>query len=153
MRSGNIFRAAITNQNRQEYLHRMSSTSAAPETFTFQPPIARRDPKPLTLHGTRLEDDYGWMRDKNSPEVIEYLESENAYTSEVMKPTEALQKKLYSEMLSHIKETDESVPYRLGEWFYYTRTVEGSQYAIHCRKQATTADLDAPFDPNPPEQV
>jgi len=131
----------------------MSISSTAPETIAAQPPTARREPKPLTLHGTTLEDDYGWMRNKNSPEVIEYLEAENTYTDAVMRPTEALQAQLYSEMLSHIKETDESVPYRLGEWFYYTRTVEGSQYPFHCRRRATSPEVDAPFDPSQPEQV
>ena len=153
MRSGNIFPSRSSQLDRQEYLRRMSSSSAAPETMTAQPPVARREPNPLTLHGIPLEDDYGWMRNKNSPEVIEYLEAENAYTSAVMQGTEGLQEKLYSEMLSHIKETDESVPYRLGDWFYYTRTVEGSQYPIHCRKQAMSPDVDAPFDAGQPEQV
>ena len=76
------------------------------------PPTARREPTPTTLHGQTLEDDYRWMRDKSSPETIAYLEAENAYTNAVMAPTEELQAKLYAEMLSHIKETDESVPYR-----------------------------------------
>jgi len=128
-------------------------TSAVPETSAAQPPIARRSPNPTTLHGFTLEDDYGWMRDKSSPEVIAYLEAENAYTAEVMRPTQALQEKLYGEMLSPIKETDESVPYRLGDWFYSTRTEEGRQYAIHCRRPVTNPDLDAPFDPAQPEQV
>src|SRR5438270_13977597 len=131
----------------------MSTTSAVPERSTVQPPTARREPNFLTMHGRTLRDDYGWMRNKSSPEVIEYLTAENAYTAAVMKPTEPLQQKLYSEMLSHIKETDESVPYRLGDWFYYERTEEGRQYAIHCRRQATNPDVDAPFDPTQPEQV
>jgi oligopeptidase B len=128
-------------------------TSTLPETSAAQPPVARRSPNPTTLHGITLEDDYGWLRNKSSPEVIAYLEAENAYTAEVMKPTAALQEKLYAEMLSHIKETDESVPYRLGDWFYYTRTEEGRQYPIHCRRQATSPDVDAPFDSSQPEQV
>jgi oligopeptidase B len=118
-----------------------------------QPPVARRDPTPTTLHGVTLEDDYRWMRDKNSPEVLAYLNGENAYTSAVMAPTAELQAKLYAEMLSHIKETDESVPYRLGDWFYSTRTVEGSQYPIHCRRAAADRDLQSAFDPTQPEQV
>jgi len=118
-----------------------------------QPPIARRDPTPITLHGVTLQDDYRWMREKNSPELLAYLEAENAYTSSVMASTAGLQAKLYTEMLSHIKETDESVPYRLGDWFYSTRTVEGSQYAIHCRRRATSPDVDSPLDPSQPEQV
>ncbi|MDE1178411.1 MAG: S9 family peptidase [Edaphobacter sp.] len=116
---------------------------------TLLPPVARREPTPTTLHGHTLEDDYRWMREKGSPEVTSYLEAENAYTAASMKPTEQLQATLYAEMLSHIKETDESVPFRYGPWFYYTRTVEGSQYAIHCRRQA----VDGAYDAAQPEQV
>jgi len=118
-----------------------------------QPPVARREPKPTTLHDVTLQDDYGWMRDKSSPETLAYLEAENAYTAAAMAPTADLQAKLYSEMLSHIKETDESIPYRLGGWFYSTRTLEGSQYPIHCRRQATNADQNSKIDPSQPEQV
>ena len=124
---------------------------------TVQPPVARRDPTPTTLHGVTLQDDYRWMRDKSSPELLAYLKAENAYTSAIMSPTAELQTRLYAEMLSHIKETDESVPYRLGNWFYSTRTVEGSQYPIHCRRAAASPaaspDLNSAFDPAQPEHV
>jgi oligopeptidase B len=130
-----------------------SSPSATIALAPVQPPTARRDPTPTTLHGVTLEDDYGWMRDKSSPELLAHLRAENAYTSSVMAPTESLQARLYTEMLSHIKETDESVPYRLGDWFYSTRTVEGSQYAIHCRYRAVSSDVDSPLDPTQPEQI
>ncbi|WP_348266309.1 S9 family peptidase [Edaphobacter paludis] len=113
------------------------------------PPTARQDPTPVTLHGQTLEDNYRWMRDKDSPEVIAHLQAENQYTLSVMAPTTELQARLYAEMLSHIKETDESVPYRDRGWYYYTRTVEGSQYPIHCRKLAASAT----FDPTQPEEV
>jgi len=113
------------------------------------PPVARREPTPTTLHGQTLEDDYRWIRDKGTPEVTAYLEAENAYTAAFMKPTEELQAKLYTEMLSHIKETDESVPFRYGDWFYYTRTVEGSQYAIHCRRKS----VDGRYDASQPEHI
>jgi oligopeptidase B len=116
---------------------------------TIRPPQARQEPAPTTLHGQTLEDNYRWMRDKSSPELLAYLEAENAYALSVMAPTEPLQAKLYAEMLSHIKETDVSVPYRDCGWFYYTRTVEGSQYPIHCRKLATGAK----FDGSQPEEV
>src|SRR5277367_2222735 len=118
-------------------------------TDSTTPPQARREPTPTTLHGQTLEDDYRWMRDKSSPETLSYLEAENAYTDALMKVTEPLQKKLYEEMLSHIKETDVSVPYRDRGWFYYVRTVEGSQYPIHCRRLATGAK----FDDSRPEVV
>jgi oligopeptidase B len=112
-------------------------------TAVVTPPVARRERTPTTLHGQTLADDYRWMRDKGSSEVIDYLEAENAYTAFVMKPTEELQTKLYAEMLSHIKETDESVPFRERGWYYYTRTVEGSQYPIHCRRKAVNEAHDA----------
>jgi oligopeptidase B len=131
----------------------MSHSVVTPSTLTAQPPVARRDPTPTTLHGVTLQDDYRWMRDKESPEVIAYLNAENAYTAAAMAPTADLQATLYAEMLSHIKETDESVPYRLGDFFYTARTVEGSQYSIHCRRPAGNTDVNSPFDPTQPEQV
>ncbi|MDP9038566.1 MAG: S9 family peptidase [Acidobacteriota bacterium] len=112
------------------------------------PPAARREPTQITLHGTTLSDEFRWLRERDSPEVREYLEAENAYTAAVMAPTEPLQKTLYAEMLSHIKETDESVPYRFGDWFYLTRTVEGSQYPIHSRRRARGA-VSLPSLPEP----
>ena len=118
-------------------------------TTAITPPSARQDPTPTTLHGHTLEDNYRWMRDKSSPELIAYLESENAYTDAMMKHTEELQAKLYAEMLSHIKETDVSVPYRDGGWYYYTRTFEGSQYPVYCRKAAVATA----YDDTQPEQV
>jgi oligopeptidase B len=132
----------------------MSYTSAPyPSKLSATPPIARRVPTSTTLHGVTLHDDYRWMRDKSSPELLAYLNSENNYTTAVMAPTAELQTALYQEMLSHIQETDESVPYRLGDWFYSTRTVEGSQYPIHCRRHAANPDLNSAFDPTEPEQV
>ena len=116
---------------------------------SIRPPQARQEPTPTTLHGHTLEDNYRWMRDKSSPEVVAYLESENAYTHSVMAPTEELQATLYKEMLSHIKETDESVPFRENGWFYYVRTLEGSQYPIHCRRLATGTKFDA----SQPEEI
>jgi oligopeptidase B len=103
-------------------------------TTFIQPPIARREPKVITIHGRQLSDDYGWLREKDSPEVTAFLEQENAYTKAVMKPTEELQAALYAEMISHIKETDVSVPFRDGKYFYFSRTEQGAQYPIYCRK-------------------
>ena len=101
------------------------------------PPTARRQQTVNTFHGHRLTDDYAWLREKTSPEVIAFLEQENAYTRAVMKPTEDLQAKLYDEMLSHIKETDISVPFRDKDYFYYSRTEQGAQYPIYCRKHGS----------------
>jgi oligopeptidase B len=99
-----------------------------------QPPFARKEPTVNSLHGHELKDDYAWLRDKESPEVIAFLEQENAYTHAVMKPTEALQARLYAEMVGHIKETDVSVPFRYRDYYYYSRTEQGAQYPIYCRK-------------------
>jgi len=98
------------------------------------PPTARRQRTETVHFQHRLEDDYAWLREKDNPEVTAYLEQENAYTAEVMAPTQPLQARLYAEMLSHIKETDVSAPFREGEYFYYTRTEQGAQYPIFCRK-------------------
>ncbi len=86
------------------------------------------------------------MRDRENPETIAYLEAENAYAESVMAPLAGLREQLYQEMLSHIKQTDVSVPYRDGAYWYYSRTEEGLQYAIHCRKRgsADAMDADAP---------
>ncbi|KAA6462133.1 S9 family peptidase [Acidobacteria bacterium AB60] len=99
------------------------------------PPVARPLPTEKTLHGITLTDDYAWLRDKENPEVTQYLEAENAYAEAYMAPEAGLREQLYTEMLSHIKQTDISVPYRDGEYWYYSRTEEGLQYGISCRKR------------------
>ena len=105
------------------------------------PPVAKKAPKITVLHGDRLQDDYFWLREKDNPDVLAYLREENAYTGELMKPTEAFQESLYQEMLGRIKEDDSTVPYRRGAHFYYSRTEKGKQYPIYCRKAGS---LDAP---------
>ena len=104
---------------------------------TPTPPVATKTPKSLTYQGENLTDNYFWLREKKSPEVISYLNAENAYTDAVMKPTEAFQQKLYDEMLARIKQTDANVPYRQGAYLYYTRTVEGQSYPIYARKKGS----------------
>ncbi|MPZ18689.1 MAG: prolyl oligopeptidase family serine peptidase [Luteitalea sp.] len=101
------------------------------------PPVAKRIPKVRDLHGDRFVDDYFWLREKSDPEVLKYLEAENAYTDTVMKPLEGVRETLYAEMVARIKETDLSVPYREGDYWYYTRTEQGKQYPILCRKQGS----------------
>jgi oligopeptidase B len=99
------------------------------------PPIAEREAKSTNIHGTELRDDYSWLRDKSSAHVQSYLEAENAYTAAAMQGTDALQQQLYDEILSHIQEDDVSVPYRVGEWEYVTRTEKGKQYVRYCRRR------------------
>ena len=88
------------------------------------PPIALKKPTETLTHGVTLRDDYAWLRDKENPEVTAYLEAENAYADAVMAPLAGLREELYQEMLSHVKQTDISVPYRDGAWWYYSRTEE-----------------------------
>ena len=117
------------------------------------PPVATIRHTERKLHGHTLADDYGWLRDRQNPEVIAYLEAENAYCAEVMEPTKALQKTLYTEMVSHIKETDVSVPFRDGAHWYYSRTEQGAQYPIYCRKKATPGDEETYPGDAAPEEV
>jgi oligopeptidase B len=106
-----------------------------------QPPMTEKKPKTTNIHGTTLVDDFFWLREKTNPAVLAHLKAEDDYAATVMKPTAALQEKLYNEMLSHIKQTDTNVPYRWGNYFYYSRTEEGKQYPIYCRKKGS---LEAP---------
>jgi oligopeptidase B len=98
------------------------------------PPAPQRRPVELVSHGDVRIDDWYWLRNHEDPEVIAHLEAENAYTGAVMASTSALQEALFTEMVARIKETDLSVPVRKGPWLYYSRTREGSSYAIHCRR-------------------
>jgi oligopeptidase B len=106
-----------------------------------RPPLARKDPLVTVLHGDRRVDDYHWLRNRNDPEVIGHLEAENAYTESMTAATRGLQETLYREMLGRIQQTDLTVPYREGAFFYYSRTEEGKQYPLHCRK---VGGLEAP---------
>lgn len=112
-----------------------ASTSAEPA----RPPVAKKVPQSVTLHGDTRGDDYGWLKDKKSADTIAYLEAENAYADAVTKPLAERQSKLYDEMLGRIRQTDIQVPYRKDGYLYYTRTVEGKQYPIYARKKGSAA--------------
>ena len=120
-----------------------SNTIAVGQDQEPAPPIARKIARVDTLHGEVRVDPYFWLRDdrRATPEVLGYLEAENRYTDASMRHTAQLQKKLYHEMVSRIKETDVSVPEYVNGFWYYTRTVKGQQYSIFCRKRGT---LQAP---------
>src|SRR5438067_199843 len=107
----------------------------------LQPPVARKVPHTVQLHGETLVDDYFWLRQKGTPEVEQYLRAEAAYADAMMKPTEALQKTLYDEMLSRVQETDTAAPFRKDGYWYYSRTEKGKQYPILCRRKGS---LEAP---------
>src|SRR5205823_14008328 len=101
---------------------------------TPAPPLAKRVPHVHEAHGDKRPDDYHWLRDRDDPDVPAYLQAENAYADAVMEPLRPLQEKLYAEIVSRIQETDLSVPVPHGPFLYYSRSVEGLQYAIHSRR-------------------
>ena len=116
---------------------------------SITPPVAKTIPKSDTLHGDVRIDNYYWLRDRSNPEVIEYLEAENRYTEAMMKHTEKFQERLYKELLGRIKETDLSVPEKMDNYYYYSRTEEGKQYPIFCRKKgALDAEEEILLDQN-----
>ena len=107
------------------------------------PPLAHREPVEHVIHNDRRVDHYAWLRDKKDPRTLAYLEAENAYAEAFLDSTSGFQENLYNEMLGRILQTDLSVPYTLRGFEYYTRTIEGQQYSIYCRKSAR----------NPTEQI
>jgi oligopeptidase B len=116
---------------------------------TPEPPRAPSRPTTLTAHGDDRIDPYYWLRDRDNPEVIAHLEAENEFTKAALAHTEALQEKLYDEIVARIQETDLSAPVRKGDWWYYSRTVEGLQYGINCRKfQTLEAEEQVLLDQN-----
>lgn len=113
----------------------------------MKPPVAKKETRVTKINGYELKDDYFWLRSskdqktgKIRPEVQEYLTAENDYTESVMKPHADLQKTLYDEMYKRIKQTDTSVPYKMGDYFYYTRTEEGKQYPTYFRSKRVNGD-------------
>lgn len=100
-------------------------------------PRAKVVPKTLETHGDVRTDDYYWLNERDNPEVIEYLEAENEYAEAVMAPTADLQNRLFEEIKGRIKQTDETVPYRLDDYYYYTRYEDGKEYPIYCRKRGS----------------
>ena len=121
------------------------------------PPIAPIHTVETKIHNRTLTDDYAWLRDRDNPpdnpEILAYLEAENAYTQAVTAPDEPLRKTLYDEMLSHIKETDVSVPFREDRFWYYSRTEQGLQYPIYCRKPGLPDHPTEAIDDSAPEEV
>ena len=104
-------------------------------------PSAAKKSHVTEIHGDLINDDYFWLRDKDNPEVIEYLKAENAYTEQVLEPHAELRESLFQELKARIKEDDDSVPAKKDNYYYYSRVAAGKQYAIHCRKKG---DLNSP---------
>lgn len=101
------------------------------------PPKAEKIPQELVTHGDTRIDNYFWMNQRDDQKVLDYLNAENSYTSEVMKKTEDFQQKLYDEIIGRIKQDDQSVPYKKNGYYYYTRYEEGKEYPIYCRKKGS----------------
>jgi len=111
---------------------------AMPQTTAdFSPPVAQVQLVTHRNHGDERVDNYHWLRERDNPAVLAYLEAENSYTEAMLAHTEALQETLYDEMKGRIKETDESVPVAHGGYFYYYREEKGKQYRIYCRKKGS----------------
>src|SRR6516165_3738746 len=117
-------------------------------TAALGPPSAQRIPSERTYHGDTVSDEYAWLGDKDDPEAIAYLEAENAYTAAMTAGQEGLRQAIFAEIKGRTKETDLSVPTRKGGWWYYLRTAEGKQYAVHCRCAVRPGEAGPPSTEN-----
>jgi oligopeptidase B len=113
-------------------------------TETPRPPIAKRVPTERTHHGDTVVDPYAWLTDKDDPETIAYLTAENEFTDAATAHLAGLREKIFTEIKDRTQETDLSVPSRKGAYWYYTRTAEGSQYGIHCRRAVAPGETVPP---------
>jgi len=111
------------------------SACSGTKTEKPTPPVAAKVSHELTNHGITRIDPYYWLNDRDNPDVIAYLTAENEYTKKYMEHTDALQQKLYDEMLGRFQQTDISVPYKVNGYYYYTRFEEGQEYPLYCRKK------------------
>ena len=106
-----------------------------------RPPLAPRRPTTLRHGDDERVDPWFWLRDRDDPAVLDHLEAENAYTQAALAHTEARQQQLFTEIVARIQETDVSAPVRRGAYEYFSRTIEGLQYDVHCRRAAGTPGL------------
>lgn len=119
------------------------------EFIVAAPPVSKKIPKELTIHGHTRIDPYYWLNDRSNPEVIDYLNQENEYLKEQLRHTEEFQGRLFAEMKGRIKEEDESVPYLQHGYYYYTKFVKGGEYPIFCRRKGhMSADEEILLDIN-----
>src|SRR5438105_7279218 len=104
--------------------------------MSLTPPTAPRRHHTLTAHGDERVDEWYWLRDRDAPEVIAYLEAENQYAKDALAHTDAVQEQIFDEIKGRIQQTDVSAPVRRGRWDYFSRTIEGLQYPLHGRRPA-----------------
>lgn len=112
----------------------VSATAPVANANLPQPPVAKKEPHTIELFGRKLVDDYAWMRKKDAPEVLAHLRAEKAYTEAMTAHLTPLRDRIYGEIVGRVRETDETVPAKDGNWFYYSRTEKGKQHKIHARK-------------------
>ncbi|MBT1169981.1 S9 family peptidase [Bifidobacterium sp. SO4] len=115
-------------------------TDQSKNAAAAMPPVAKREPKRREFHGDVFEDDYEWMRDKESPEVQDYVAAQNRYCDERMAHLAGFRRTLFEELKAHVEETDMSVPTRVNDYWYFTRTQQGKQYGVQCRMPVRGAD-------------
>ncbi|HZR51471.1 MAG TPA: S9 family peptidase [Streptosporangiaceae bacterium] len=113
--------------------------------MSIEPPVARKVPSKRTHHGDTVIDDYAWLTDKDDPETIAYLKAENAYTDALTGELKPLSDTIFGEIKARTQESDLSVPVRNGGWWHYTRTVEGKQYQVHCRREVRPGEVIPPM--------
>ena len=125
-------------------------TSPAPvDLSSVAAPVAETLAKKLEIHGHQRIDPYYWLNERDNPEVVSYLEAENAYLEKILGHTDDFQQELFDEMVGRIKKNDESVPFRLDDYYYYTRYVEDGEYPLYCRKKGSVeADEEVMLDVN-----
>ena len=109
-----------------------------------QPPAAPARPARLVHANDERVDPWFWLRDRDDPEVLAHLEAENAYTRDALAHLAPLRSELYDEIVARVQETDTTAPVRRGEYEYFTRTVEGLQYGVHCRRPARAPTARSP---------
>jgi len=113
--------------------------------MTIEPPAAKQIPSPRTFHGDTVTDEYAWLADKSDPDTIDYLTAENAYTDAATAHLAPLREQIFTEIKARTQESDLSVPVRKGGWWHYSRTVEGEQYAVHCRRAVRPGEVIPPM--------
>jgi oligopeptidase B len=127
------------------------STDLLPE-----PPSAKRIPTQRTFHGDTVTDEFAWLAGKEDPDTIDYLRAENAYAEAATAGLDSLRDQIFEEIKARTQESDLSVPVRKGDWWYYSRTVEGKQYGVHCRRAVAPGEVIPPVaadgQPLPGEQ-
>ncbi|MBV9203972.1 MAG: S9 family peptidase [Actinobacteria bacterium] len=113
--------------------------------MSIEPPEAKRIPAERAFHGDTVTDEYAWLADKANPDTIGYLKAENAYTDAVTAGLAPLREAIFAEIKARTQESDLSVPVRKGGWWHYSRTVEGQQYAVLCRRAVRRGEVVPPI--------